>query len=179
MPSFRSVRRTLAGVALVLLAGAILARAAEGPRVLRIGVPRNSPPLSFIDADGRATGFTPELLRAAAERSGLRIELVAGWWKNLEDDFLKGRLDALALTTSTDAIRAAVDFSIVHTTIRGVTYARKDRPPLRNTADFRGKRLGAMGGTVAYANALRHPEWGASIVLFDDFEKMLRATAEG
>ena len=179
MSKFRRIRRSLTIFPLVVLALAGLARAAEDSRTLRIGVPRNSPPLSFVDADGRVTGFTPELLRAAAERSDLRIELVADWWRHLEDDFLAGRLDALALTTRMDGIRALVDLSVVHTTIRGVTYARKDRPPLRKTADFRGKRLGAMGGTVAYANAMRHPEWGATIVLFDDFEKMLRATAEG
>lgn len=162
-----------------LLPGVSSVQAAETARALRIGVPRNSPPLSFVDADGRVTGFTPELLRAAAERGDLGVELVADWWNNIQNEFLAGRIDALALTTLTDPIRSAVDLSIVHTTIRGVTYVRKGQPPLLRTADFRGRKLGAMGGTVAYTHAQRHPEWGATIVQFDNFEKMLRATAEG
>ncbi|MFM1749075.1 MAG: hypothetical protein RLZZ188_2741, partial [Verrucomicrobiota bacterium] len=167
-------------LALTLAIAAVdVARAAEGPRTLRIGVPRNSPPLSYLDAQGRVAGFTPELLRLAAERGGFRVELVADWWKNLERDFLAGGLDALALTTSTDALRPQVDMSIIHTTIRAVTYSREGQAPLRRTADFRGRRLGALSGTVAYANALRHPDWGAEILRFDDFDAMLRATAEG
>ncbi|MFM9032557.1 MAG: substrate-binding periplasmic protein, partial [Opitutaceae bacterium] len=179
MPCARRLRRFSFVAFLGLLAASAASRAAETPRPLRVGVPRNSPPLSFLDAGGVATGFTPDLLRAAAEREGVAIELVAGWWKTLEADFAAGRIDALALTTATDAIRPAVELSIVHTTIRGVTYVGKDQPPLRRTADFRGKRLGAMGGTVAYAHALRHPEWGATIVQFDNFDRMLRATAAG
>jgi signal transduction histidine kinase/DNA-binding response OmpR family regulator len=175
-----STRVVAPALSLVLVFAAVLcARAAEGPRTLRIGVPQNSPPLSFLDAQGRAAGFTPDLLRLAAERGGFRVELVSDWWKNLERDFLAGGLDALALTTSTDALRPRVDMSIIHTTIRAVTYSREGQSPLRRTADFRGRRLGALSGTVAYANALRHPEWGAQILRFDDFNAMLRATAEG
>lgn len=164
---------------LALLAGAVAASAAEAARTLRIGVPRNSPPLSFVDAAGLPTGFTPDLIRAAGETGGFGVELVSGWWKNLEQDFRMGRLDALALVTDTDSLRPIVDLSIVHTTIRAVTYTRRGQPSLRRTADFAGKRLGAMGGTVAYSNAVRRPEWGATIVLFDAFERLLRSAAAG
>lgn len=106
---------------IVLLAGAIGATAAETARTLRIGVPQNSPPLSFVDAEGRPAGFTPDLLRAAAEAGGLRLELEASWWSRISRDFLAGRLDALALVSDMDELLPLVDLSIVHTTIRGVT----------------------------------------------------------
>ena len=175
----KAIRRFCVVAVLTLLAGSVGVTAAEAARTLRIGVPRNSPPLSFVDAAGRPTGFTPDLLRAAAEAGGFKVELVSGWWSLVDREFQAGRLDALALVTDTDPLRPLLDLSIVHTTIRAVTYARKGQPPLRRTADFAGKRLGAMGGTVAHSNAMRRPEWGATIVRFDNFEKLLRSTAAG
>ncbi|GEM_PF-3690935 len=162
-----------------MLVRAAVAAPVDETRVLRIGVPRNSPPLSFIDDSGAPTGFTPDLLRVAAEAGGLRFELEANWWSRLSRDFLAGRLDALALVSDMDELLPLVDISIVHTTIRGVTYTREGQPPLRRTTDFLGKKLGALGGTVAYENASRRPEWGATIVLFDNLDRMLRAAAEG
>ena len=163
-------------LSLVLWCG--LAAAAEKPR-LRIGVPRDSAPLGFIDANGRPAGFTPELLREAARVGGFEVELVADWWSTNERAFLDGQLDALALATRLDAMRDRMDFSISHARIHGVTYSRPDRPPLRMSADFRGKTLGAMAGTVAYANAMARPEWGAKVVRYLSIEQLLQATARG
>jgi CheY-like chemotaxis protein/signal transduction histidine kinase len=175
----RLARRASTLLVFAMLVRAAVAAPVDETRVLRIGVPRNSPPLSFIDDSGAPTGFTPDLLRVAAEAGGLRFELEANWWSRLSRDFLAGRLDALALVSDMDELLPLVDISIVHTTIRGVTYTREGQPPLRRTTDFLGKKLGALGGTVAYENASRRPEWGATIVLFDNLDRMLRAAAEG
>ena len=175
----KAIRRFCVVAVLTLLAGSVGVTAAEAARTLRIGVPRSSPPLSFVDASGRPAGFTPDLLRAAAEAGGLRLELEASWWSRISRDFLAGRLDALALVSDMDELLPLVDLSIVHTTIRGVTYTRENQAPLRLTADFVGKKLGALGGTVAYVNASRRPEWGATVVHFDNLERMLRAVVEG
>ncbi len=161
-----------------LLLGQSLA-AAEAVTRLRIGVPMDSAPLSFVDKQGRATGFTPELLRELEKVSGIAIELVPNWWAVNGRAFDAGELDALSNVTSTDKDLAKYNHSIVSGTVQGVTYTRPDRPVPRRTADFRGKRVGALRGTVALVHADKHPEWGAEIVPFDSIDSLLRATAHG
>jgi len=146
---------------------------------LRIGVPVDSAPLSFVDKQDRPTGFTPELLREAAKVSGIEIEIVANWWSTNGKDFNEGRLDALSNVSSTDKDLLIYNPSIVSGTIQGVTYTRPDRPAPRRTADFRGKRVGALRGTVALVHALKHPEWGAEIQPFESIDGLLQATSRG
>ncbi len=147
--------------------------------VLRFGVPRDAAPLSFIDEKGELQGFTPELLQAVAQAGGFKAELRVPFWAPNFKAFHAQKLDALSTISGTDKDLPNFEHSIVSATIRGVTYTRPDQPPLRNTADFRGKKLGAMEGTTALSNARTHPEWGAEIQEFDSLEKMLQATASG
>jgi len=146
---------------------------------LRIGVPLDSAPLSFVDKEGRPSGFTPELLREAAKVGGFEIEIVANWWAVNGQDFEAGRLDALTNVASTDKDLEKYNPSILSGTIRGVTYTRPDRPAPRRAADFRGKRVGVLRGTVALVHARRHPEWGAEIQPFESIDALLQATARG
>jgi len=129
-------------------------------------VPRDSAPLSFVDANDQATGFTAELLREAARVGGFDVEIVINWWKVNNQAFKEGKLDALSNVTKTDSEYRNGNFTIAHASIHGVTYSHPDKPRLRRVADFRGKRIGAIPGTVAYANALLHPEWGAQLVSY-------------
>ena len=162
---------------LVMMAGPGLAAEAK-PRI-RIGVPRDSAPLSFVDANDQATGFTAELLREAALVGGFDVEIVINWWIANNQAFKEGRLDALSNVTKTDSEYRNGNFTIAHASIHGVTYSHRDKPRLRRVADFRGKRIGAVPGTVAYANALLHPEWGAQIVSYPSVQSLLQATARG
>jgi ABC-type amino acid transport substrate-binding protein len=135
--------------------------AADAVTRLRIGVPMDSAPLSFVDKQGRATGFTPELLRELEKVSGIAIELVPNWWAVNGRAFDAGELDALSNVTSTDKDLAKYNHSIVSGTVQGVTYTRPDRPAPRRTANFRGKRVGALRGTVALVHADKHSGSGA------------------
>jgi signal transduction histidine kinase/CheY-like chemotaxis protein len=166
----------------LLFAGLLLPgmlRAADDPPVFRFGVPRDAAPLSSIDAHGQPVGFTPDLLRAVAKAGGFKAELVVDWWSVNAKAFHARKLDALTTISSTDRDLGLYEYSIVTATIRGVTYTRPDRPPLRSTADFKGKTLGAMAGTTALTNARAHPEWGAKVVEYATLDDILKATAAG
>ena len=165
-------------VALVLALGCEVLAAGAAPR-LRIGVQKDTAPLAFIDAKGEPTGFTPELLRAAARVGGFEIELVPGWWNGNKAAFAARKLDVLGDITITDERRLTMDFSIVHATPRGVVYCRPNEPPLQQLADFRGKKIGTLSGTIAHINAVAHPEWGATIVGFHSISSLLEAISRG
>ncbi|WP_438482478.1 ATP-binding protein [Oleiharenicola lentus] len=146
---------------------------------VRIGVPRDSAPLAFLDAQGNAVGFTPELLREAARVGGFEVEIVADWWGANAVRFKSGELDALSNISGTDKELSTIEHSIVSGTFHGVTYSNPKTPALRRTTDFRGKRIGVLAGTVAQTHANLHPEWEAKIVLYSSIHELLEATAKG
>ena len=112
-------------VALVLALGCEVLAAGAAPR-LRIGVQKDTAPLAFIDAKGEPTGFTPELLRAAARVGGFEIELVPGWWNGNKAAFAARKLDVLGDITITDERKQQVDFSAPYMTSQQFMLVRAD-----------------------------------------------------
>ncbi len=152
------------------------------PTTLRIGVDRKSPPLAFVDEAGQPTGFSVELLREMERSSGVRIEIVPGYWKDNFARFDAGELDGLANVIRTPDNEEEFDLSIGHGSIHGVVYRRPDRPSLRHTRDFAGKVIATVRGTAANADALRRQEWGATIrtlpTLTDVFDAVRRGDCD-
>ncbi len=148
-------------------------------KVIRIGVERDSAPLSYIDDMKHPAGFSAELLAAMAAADGVEIEIVADFWSVILAEFKAGRLDALANVTITEARRASMDFSISHAYVHGLIYYPEGHTPIRETKDFVGKRIGALEGSIGYFNAQAHGGWGATIVPFPRRELALDATRSG
>ncbi|MBP6507634.1 MAG: transporter substrate-binding domain-containing protein, partial [Opitutaceae bacterium] len=146
---------------------------------LRIGVENNSPPLSSVDAAGRPVGFSADLLKEMARVRPIEIEIVPNYWGHVLSEFMAGRLDALANVTITEERRKSMDFSISHAYVHGLIYFRADRPPLRRTADFAGKIIATLSGSIGYTNALTHGGWGATIRAYDSWQDALDATFRG
>ena len=129
-------RRWLLLGLLVLAGGAEAAEPAK--RRLRIGVPRDSAPLSYLDErTGKVVGFTVELLRAAAEVGGFEVELVPAWWSVNVPAFQAGRLDALAQIAQYEAPRYGHLLTIVQASLQGVLYSRPDAPPTSSSSTAR------------------------------------------
>ena len=146
---------------------------------LRIGVESADAPISYVDAAGRPVGFTAELL-AEMGRAGLTdFELVPAPWSILLADFRAGRLDALANVALTDERLGDMDFSIGHAYVHGLVYSRRDRPPIRTTADFAGKTIGTLSGSISLSNALAHHGWGATILPFASPQAVIDSTQRG
>lgn len=136
--------------------------AAAEPR-LRIGVEIADKPISFVDAAGQPAGFTAEMV-AAMSLVGLgEVEIVAKHWTVLAAEFEAGRLDALANVARTADRVPDMEFSVTHATVHGIVYTRRDHPPIRTTADFRGKVVASLAGSIALSNAIAHDGWGGTI----------------
>lgn len=168
--------RLLYQFVLLLLSGGILTAADE---VIRIGVERDSAPLSYVDEDQKPVGFSADLLAAMTAARGVRIEIVPGYWSDILKQFKAGELDALANVTITQDRREWMDYSISHAYVHGLVYFPKGNPPIRLTKDFAGKTIGALEGSIGYTNAIAHNGWGAKIVPFRTREDALDATRSG
>ncbi|MBW7895518.1 MAG: PAS domain-containing protein [Opitutaceae bacterium] len=171
--------RALLLAALVMTLGRPIAPAAEENRSVRVGVDRNSPPLSFLDENGVLHGFTPELLASMAGVNGLRFEVVTASWKELSAAFEAGELDVLANITINDARRETMDFTIQHSYVHGITYTRPREHPLTHTSQFAGKRMASLHNSISDVDAVRHRGWGAEIVPYATWQEMLGAVVRG
>lgn len=148
-------------------------------RIVRVGMDRNSPPLSFVDESDTLRGFSPELLAAMEGINGLRFELVPGYWSQLMPAFEAGEIDVLANITINDQRRQTMDFTIQHSYVHGITYTRPGDPPVTRTAQFAGKRMASLRGSISDVNALDHAGWGAEIVHLSSWQQVLLAVQQG
>lgn len=82
------------------------------PGVLTVGTLSDAPPSICIDSSGQFTGFDNELLRAVAEKLGLRVEFVGTEFSGLLAQTAARRFDvASSSITTTDARRQTVGFT--------------------------------------------------------------------
>ncbi|HRI82577.1 MAG TPA: transporter substrate-binding domain-containing protein [Opitutaceae bacterium] len=146
---------------------------------IRVGVEIDSAPLSFPGKDGRHTGFTVELLQEMAKAGNLELEIVPHYWTQLLHGFRSGEIDVLANVVITPERRPVMDFTIGHAKVHGVVYQPRNQPPLRRTADFAGKKIGTLNGTIAHHNAMANRGWGAEIVGYNSWQAPLDATERG
>ena len=145
------------------------------PPVIRIGVEQNIPPLSFRNARQQPDGFTAEYLQEVASHGGIKFEVTCNYWSYLLQEFNAGRLDALANVVITENRRQTMDFSIGHASLNAITYTRTDSPPIRTTAEFKGKVMILVEGTVAYMDATAHHGWGARIITCHTWDEFFGA----
>ncbi len=168
------VVRWLVAMACLLAAGAAFA---AGPKI-RIGVERNSPPLSFTNAQEQPDGFTAELLREMSLVGGLEFEVVPNFWANISADFAAGRLDALANVSITAERRATMDFSISHAYVHALTYTRPGTPTINSTSQFPGKSIATLSGSFVHPYAVERG-WGTHVVNYASWREMLEAVKRG
>lgn len=82
------------------------------PGVLTVGTLSDAPPSICIDAQGQFTGFDNELLRAVADKLGLRVNFVGTEFSGLLAQTASRRFDvASSSITTTDARRQTVGFT--------------------------------------------------------------------
>lgn len=174
VPFFALLRRCSRVAAVWLLGALALAEVAAAPK-LRVGVQRNAPPLAFFDQDKNVQGFTPELLAEMGRLGVFEPVVTVDYWAKNFDAFVAGKLDVIADVVITEERRASLDFSIASATTHAVLFQRQDGPPLTRTADFRGRVIGVLSGTLPFSYLESHPEHGARMVRYDSQEKLLRA----
>lgn len=63
---------------------------------LRVAVQTQGPPISFVNQEGKRTGFAVELSRRLAEDMGVELKLMDYEWKGLIPALLSGKADMIA-----------------------------------------------------------------------------------
>ncbi|MHB1045387.1 MAG: transporter substrate-binding domain-containing protein [Thermoanaerobaculia bacterium] len=149
----------------------------EGPPILA-GCEADYPPYCVVTEEGRADGFSTELLRAAAEAVGRQIVYRTGVWDDLKKDLAEGRIQALPLVGRTPEREALYDFTFPYLTMHGTIVVRRGDDRIHGPADLAGRRVAVLKGDNA-EEFLHRVGLGNEAVPLPSFEVALRELSAG
>ena len=69
------------------------------------------PPFSIVSEDGKADGFSVELLREALKQVDIDVEFKVGPWADIKDELRDGKIQVLPLVGRTPEREEIFDFS--------------------------------------------------------------------
>ena len=113
------------------------------------------PPFSIITPDGKAGGFSVELLQAAVEAAGRTISFKVSPWHELKQELAEGKLDVLPLVSYSKERDKVYDFTAPYLKMNGTVFVRKGNTTIETLADLRGKEVLVMEGDTAHEYTIR------------------------
>jgi polar amino acid transport system substrate-binding protein len=129
----------------------------------------------FVEADPAhpdvVVGFDVEVASLMARGLGLVPQFVNVTFTSIDQSIARGDADVgLCGIEDTPARRATLAVTIPYYEFREVLSVRDaDAPRLRTLADFRGKTVGTLAGTIAYEILLRaERDYGLRVASYDD-----------
>ena len=141
--------KTIAGMlAALLLFGAGSALAAQ--KTLRVAHDATWPPMEFLDANKKLTGYSVDYIDAIAAEVGIAIEHRNVAWAGIFAELAANRSDVIASSvTITDERKKVMDFSAPYYVVQQAVIVPKDAP-FTKPEDLKDKRLGAQISTTGY-----------------------------
>ena len=170
-------RLTVLWVAAILLAPLPGGRASEAA-VVRVGSEVEFPPYAFVDKDGRAAGFSVDLIRAVAETMNLQIEFTTGTWDSVWGRLVAGQLDVLPIVAKLPDHARLVDFSLPHTETYDAFFVRPGSPAFATIEAARGKEIVVMRSDAAH-HFLVERKFQGRLILVDTIPAGLALVASG
>ncbi|NUT74995.1 cystine ABC transporter substrate-binding protein [Pseudomonas sp. C1C7] len=176
--NFSALRRNLlvGSLGLALSAG-LIGNAVAGEQlqqikekgVINIGLEGTYPPFSFVDADGKLSGFEVELSEALAKELGVKAKLQPTKWDGILAALESKRLDAVVnQVTISEERKKKYDFSEPYT-VSGIQalVLTKNAGSIKSADDLAGKKVGVGLGTN-YEQWLKDNQPKAIIKTYDD-----------
>jgi polar amino acid transport system substrate-binding protein len=129
----------------------------------------------YVEADpadpARVVGFDVDVATLIASKLGLRPRFVSVQFTSIDASVRRGDfVIGLSGIEDTPARRATLAVTVPYYEFREVLTVRAaDRERFRTLADLRGKRVGTLGGTIAYEILLKaQADMGLEAVSYDD-----------
>ncbi len=129
----------------------------------------------YVEADpadpSKLRGFDVEVAENVARALGRQPQFVQVAFQSIDQSVQRGDFDiGMSGVEDTPARRAELSATIPYYEFREVfTVRSEDRDKLRTFADFRGRRVGTLGGTIAYDLLLANaPKYGFEPISYDD-----------
>jgi polar amino acid transport system substrate-binding protein len=129
-------------------------------------------PFVFRDPEdtARLIGFEVEIADALARRLGVRAEFVQNDWHNLVPSLERGDFDVILNGLEvTPSRRDRIALSRPYYAFTEVLVVRREDAAVRSLRDLRGRRVGTLGGSLAYELLRRNAE--IELVLYEGVEE--------
>ena len=136
------------------------------------------PPFSMVDDQGRANGFSVELMKAALNAMGREVTFRTGPWAEVKGWLETGEIQALPLVGRTPEREALFDFTVPYMTLHGAIVVREETTGIQDLADLGGRTVAVMKGDNA-EEYLRRKDRGIDIHTTVTFEEALDDLARG
>jgi cystine transport system substrate-binding protein len=173
---FPALRKHLL-IAGLVLGSSLLGQAVAGEQlqkikdagVINIGLEGTYPPFSFVDENGKLTGFEVQLSEALAKELGVKVKLQSTPWAGILAALESKRLDVVVnQVTISDDRKKKYDFSKPYT-VSGIqaVVAKKNADSIKQASDLAGKKVG-MGLGTNYEQWLKDNVPTAVVKTYDD-----------
>lgn len=136
------------------------------------------PPFSIVTPDGKADGFSVELMRAALKTMGKEVDFKVDKWDTIKDELANGKLDTLPVVGRTPEREILYDFTNPYLQHFGALITRDDNIAIKNIHDVKGKALITMKGDNAEEFARRN-NLTDPIITTSSFEDALKLLSSG
>ncbi|HDR14056.1 MAG TPA: transporter substrate-binding domain-containing protein [Desulfobacteraceae bacterium] len=136
------------------------------------------PPFSIVHEDGRADGFSVELMRAALKAMNRDVTFRTGPWAEVRGWLERGEVQALPLVGRTPERENLLGFTFAYMTLHGAIVVREDNRDIHTIGDLWGRQVAVMKGDNA-EEFLRREERGIHIHTTPTFEGALRRLSDG
>ena len=118
--------------------------------VIAVGSEIDFPPYAIVNAAGRASGFSVELLEAVAETMGLHIKVTTGPWPEVLASFKSRKYDLLPLVALSPQRADMATYTKPHTIAYDSFFVRRGSRPIASLAEAKGKDIVVMGSDAAH-----------------------------
>ncbi len=136
------------------------------------------PPFCMVDSEGKATGFSVELMRRALSSMGHKVNFRIGDWTNVKGWLENGEIQALPLVGRTPEREPLFDFTFPYMSLHGAVVVRKDTYDISKLSDLYGKKVAVMKNDNA-EEFLRRNSDNIDIYTTKTFEEALFQLSQG
>lgn len=106
------------------------------------------PPLAVVN-NGKADGFSVDLLKAALKSMNTDVSFYVGPWSEIKNDLTQGKIDVLPLVGRTVEREAVYDFTVPYLTLYGALFVREGNRDIKTPTDLLRKSVVVMKGDNA------------------------------
>lgn len=136
------------------------------------------PPLAVVTSDGKADGFSVELLRETLKAVGREVTFKVAPWTEIKQDLTEGRIQVLPLVGRTPEREAIYDFTLAYLTLHGTVIRRKGDKRINSVADLRDKTVIVMQGDNAHEYVKRE-HIAATVITTSSYKEAMELLVQG
>lgn len=109
--------------------------------IVRLGADNQWAPFEFSDESGGHQGIAADYVALIEKKTGLKIEIESGIWKDVLEKAKNGQLDGLSCAVETDERKAFLDFTNPYLNVPLVIVVQRGEESIQNISQLKGKSV--------------------------------------